>query len=167
MGGVGVLRLRSLQSAQAASLRMTNLVGGKKKNKQGQTVGERVYVRGVGIGRENNPTITMRTFVRIVIMGHPGSGAAPEITPPDGWRSPSSRSVVSGRGGFRLRGRRGSAHRDQSSKKAFSSQRNKEERMSARKSNDFGTSRKSPIKHRAKRNDLSTLWTQSFFLVPL
>ena len=82
-----VLRLRSLQSAQATSLRMTNLVGGKKKNKQGQTVGERVYVRGVGIGRENNPTITMRTFVRIVIMGHPGSGAAPEITPPDGWRS--------------------------------------------------------------------------------
>ena len=34
-------------------------------------------------------------------------------------------------------------------------------------SKDFGASRKNLTKLRAKRNHLPTLWTQSFFLVPL
>jgi hypothetical protein len=51
----------------------------------------------------------------------------------------------------------------QSSKKAFLSQRNKEERLSPRRSKGFGASRKNLIELRAKRNHLPTLWTQSVF----
>jgi hypothetical protein len=49
----------------------------------------------------------------------------------------------------------------------FLTQRKQGERPSAQSSKDFGASRKSPTKHRAKRNNLPTLWTQSFSLLPL
>jgi hypothetical protein len=72
---------------------------------------------------------------------------------------------------FGYAGEEGSAHRDRSikqlNKKAFSTQRNKEERLSARGGKDFGAWRKRPTKHRAKRNHLPTPWTRSSFLVPL
>jgi hypothetical protein len=55
----------------------------------------------------------------------------------------------------------------QSRKQVFFSLRNKGERSSARRTKNFGASRKNLIKLRAKRNHLPTLWTQSFSLVPL
>jgi hypothetical protein len=50
----------------------------------------------------------------------------------------------------------------QSRKKVFLSQRNKEERLSTRRSNDYGAPRKGPTKHRAKRNNFTLIVARSF-----
>jgi hypothetical protein len=79
--------------------------------------------------------------------------------------------IVAEKGYYWMRIRPGSVHRNQaikqSSNQAFLSQRNKEERLSAQRSKDYGASRKNLIKLRAKRNHFPTLWTRSSFLVPL